>query len=256
MLIITLIAFGILISVAFHLAVALAVIQRIGWNREIIKGMPKKVGVLTSMESSCANFVSGRYPACNLPISHHSMRFKNLHTISCLLDKYRPRQIIEFGSGLTTLLIGSWLNEQNTGQLISIDHSEEWATATREALKQHALTERVRLITTPLKSISDESDDKWYDLPNDIFEDNVFDLIVVDGPPAELAANLQSRLPSVPTLINQIHSKTVIILDDAERTGEQEIIRTWEKLLPAHRLWVHEGLSNLAVFEPDSAKKP
>ena len=65
---------------------------------------------------------------------------------------------------------------------------------------------------------------KWYkldNLPNEIEAD----LLVIDGPPqntAELA-----RYPALPLLHKHLNKNSFIILDDAHRDGEIEIVKRW-----------------------------
>ncbi len=53
----------------------------------------------------------------------------------------------------------------------------------------------------------------------------------MDGPPAYEEEIKYSRYPAVPYFLQQLAEDFTIILDDANRQGEQEIIQRWQKLL-------------------------
>ena len=60
----------------------------------------------------------------------------------------------------------------------------------------------------------------------DAFRDiNEIDLLVVDGPPGSLSEMAGSPAPHV--LESQLAPNAVVILDDADRPGEQGIARRW-----------------------------
>ncbi len=54
------------------------------------------------------------------------------------------------------------------------------------------------------------------------------DLLVVDGPPAYAAGHGLARYPALPVLCDLLAPRATVILGDAERPGEQEVLRRWE----------------------------
>jgi hypothetical protein len=55
------------------------------------------------------------------------------------------------------------------------------------------------------------------------------DLLLVDGPPAYAAGHALARYPALPVLGDRLASGATVVLDDAERPGEQEVLRRWER---------------------------
>ena len=53
-----------------------------------------------------------------------------------------------------------------------------------------------------------------------------FDLAFVDGPPTTLGS--QARYPFIPLLNDKMSSNCIVIIDDAIRQDEKDIISSWE----------------------------
>lgn len=147
----------------------------------------------------------------------------------------KRKNIIEFGSGVSTLYIAKILNK-NGGHLYSVEHDENWITIIKQMLKKENIDETVTFIHAPMrKSTLSLNNLDWYNednLNNVLCNCNKFDLILIDGPLAYNKDHMLSRYPAIPFLINidKIAKESTIILDDIERDGEQIIIKKWEKI--------------------------
>jgi hypothetical protein len=75
------------------------------------------------------------------------------------------------------------------------------------------------------------------------------ELLVVDGPPAYAQGHGLARYPALPVLHDRLAPSATIILDDAERPGEREIIRRWqlETDLSFHQDDARAGLATATV---------
>ena len=85
-------------------------------------------------------------------------------------------------------MIGRLIKRNNlTTNLLSIEHDKNWVNTLQELLKNEELDERVRLVWAPLREceLAVESN-TWYNLEvlNNEVSEKVFDMIIVDGPPA------------------------------------------------------------------------
>ncbi|KIC40151.1 hypothetical protein RA27_15065 [Ruegeria sp. ANG-R] len=102
-----------------------------------------------------------------------------------IIETRKPKLIVEFGSGISTIVIASKLRDVG-GKLISYEHDAEYAENVRHGLTERGLAGfvdlRVRGIT-PTKFL--EYDHRWYDVDLDELPKNA-DLVVVDGPPMPL----------------------------------------------------------------------
>jgi hypothetical protein len=128
------------------------------------------------------------------------------------------RAILECGSGLTTLLLGLLAGRRGVG-VWSLEHLPEWRKRVASALARHDIPE-VHLLLAPLENYGAFT---WYS-PKVPLPAN-FDLVVCDGPPSETQGG---RYGMLPVMRNRIDERTMILLDDAERPSEHQVLRQWQ----------------------------
>ncbi len=135
------------------------------------------------------------------------------------------RKIIEFGSGVSTIVIGRALQRVGGGHLWSLEHDPEYAAESRANAARHGIGDHVTVIDAPLTPLSLPGwEGRWYRreaLPRT----DGLDLMVVDGPP--FTASERARYPAVPMLFDQLRAGAMILLDDADRPQEREIVSRW-----------------------------
>ena len=156
--------------------------------------------------------------------------------LSCLINDVkinRRRTIVEFGSGVSTLVIARAL-EPEQQSLISFEHDPEWAKRVAEQLDRVNLADCCSVVHAPLKACPHSIDGSaWYD--TDIIRDTVgslaVDVVVCDGPPAYSAGHRMSRYPAVPVIREFLSDRYAIYLDDIDRSGERDIVKRWSDLL-------------------------
>lgn len=140
----------------------------------------------------------------------------------------KPSVVVECSSGVSTLVISRMLCKQGFGHLYSLEDSPLYAEKSREILRQHNLSDWATILDAPLTL--DQSETPWYSLkklPDAVLN---IDMLVVDGP---VGANReQARFPALPVLYQRLNKKCLIILDDADRKDEKEIVRRWAKSYP------------------------
>src|SRR5699024_2695244 len=126
------------------------------------------------------------------------------------------------------------LKKNKTGRFLSFEHNHSYFEKTKRLLEECELTEYVDLIYAPLEEVVLENESyRWYSLPYDLIDHMVgkgeLDILLIDGPPA--ATNKQARYPALPMLRKYCNEETVILLDDAAREEEKEILDRWIKLM-------------------------
>lgn len=168
-----------------------------------------------------------------LPFTPAALRpFALAHILNDIVVNQR-REIIEFGAGLSTVLIGRLIVQNRLdARLLSVEHSGVWAKSLQEKLRTEGLNEVVRVIYAPLKATGlSECSCEWYDLEGvgRLREGRRFDMMIVDGPPAWEKGKEMARYPALPVMKAGLCEKHAIYLDDANRPGEQEILRKWEE---------------------------
>lgn len=136
----------------------------------------------------------------------------------------RPGLVVELGSGLSTVVIALALRRTG-GRLVAVDHDEAFAAETRATLEAHGLTEIAQVRVAPLVGGPSAASAPWY--REDALADlAAIDLLIVDGPPAPVAAEV--RYPALPFFWPRLKPGAAVVLDDADRPGEQAVIRRWQ----------------------------
>lgn len=139
-------------------------------------------------------------------------------------------EIVECGSGASTIAIARLLAARGHGRLHSLEHDRGWARETRHRLEAEGIAGSARVLEAPLRPHPlAEPGYEWYDrralaeLPRRI------DLLVVDGPPAGEPALERARYPALPVLAARLRRGATVILDDAGRAGEAWVLDRWRR---------------------------
>lgn len=147
------------------------------------------------------------------------------------IEEHRPRIVVEFGTGASTLVIARALKKWGGGRLISFEQHGDFVDATRGWLSEHGLEADLRAV--PLRRSPEGWPGLWYDhgrLPRPI------DLMLIDGPPWTIHPMTRGAAAS---LFDHIAPGGTVLLDDAARPGERLVARRWRKARPDFdfRLW-------------------
>lgn len=140
----------------------------------------------------------------------------------------RPKCIMECSSGVSTLVVARCLQMNGVGHVYSLEHDREFADKTRVLLKRYGLSNWATVIDAPLKVGTVGT--PWYDedaIPNDL---PPIEMLIVDGPPAVTAP--LARFPALPALMPRLSENHIVILDDADRKDEVEMVNKWTNLFP------------------------
>lgn len=164
-------------------------------------------------------------PGVQLPqMRNHAGSPDFLNLIIEVLDRHQPKVIVEASSGVSSMVISEWLlKHQSNAQHFALENEAFYADLTRQRIRNpHS-----EIIWAPLKSYSIGGKTfEWYDLEQ-LKLDKPIDLLVVDGPPQPLQEH--ARFPALPLLADQLSPNAVLVLDDAIRQSEREIVTLWEK---------------------------
>ncbi len=147
------------------------------------------------------------------------------------IERLRPQVILELGSGSSTVITAATLKKLglNKTRHIAVDHKSEFLEITRRNLQLQGLENRVELWHCPL---SDAQGDEppWYSgIPEKLLKTSV-DLMLVDGPPGALHPH--ARRPAMDVLYDNLSEGAVVLLDDAARNLEREIVAEWKARFP------------------------
>jgi predicted O-methyltransferase YrrM len=166
-----------------------------------------------------------------LPTTEKSLRPFELQFIINEVIINKRKNIIEFGSGISTIIIARLLQHNKLeGKLLSVEHDEEWMNVIQTLLRSEKLGHYVELVHAPL--VESELESKkipWYDKNKINLPNRTFDLVLIDGPPS-FSKNVElSRYFALPFIHNHLSTDNSIMLDDAQRSGEKIVIKKWEK---------------------------
>lgn len=142
------------------------------------------------------------------------------YLVECVQQAMRTTgPILECGSGLSTLLVGI-IAQQRKVPHFALEHTPEWARRVRAALRRCGATNVVVLLS-PLR---DYGEFEWYDPPLASLPSN-FGCVICDGPPGGTRGG---RYGLMPVFGNHLARKCIVLLDDASRPGEQEVLARWQ----------------------------
>ncbi|NCV34999.1 MAG: class I SAM-dependent methyltransferase [Actinobacteria bacterium] len=158
-----------------------------------------------------------------------------------LIMKYRPKLIVELGSGLSTLVIAKSVQQTNDSKVVSIDHSLDYLNETTRLLNEHEI-DSVELIHAPIDMTTNWYSTKW------LTELKEIDLLVIDGPPKALGENVRSG--ALDFFLNRLSPNAVVVIDDAYRPGESKLASDFATKMPLHNLVVLDHEKGTALILP------
>jgi predicted O-methyltransferase YrrM len=151
-----------------------------------------------------------------------------LELVSDHVLTHRPRTVVEFGTGASTLIVARALQLAGVeANFISIEQHEDFAQKTREWLGDYGLSADVRAV--PLVPSPGGWPGLWYD--HDILPDQI-DLMLIDGPPWSIHPFTRG---AAGTLFGRMAVGGTVMLDDGARPGERVVARRWKKMWPNFR---------------------
>jgi len=146
-----------------------------------------------------------------------------LYLLTRIFKEFEVESVLEFGIGQTTVLIDKLAKASGrTVRLESVEHEEEWKNVIASRVS-HQIT------VAPLTGTGTTYGRQFYD--SKVIPTGLFQLMVVDGPPADVQGNRFARNGFADIFAERLAENFVIIVDDAERKGERSLIRLVRKAL-------------------------
>lgn len=170
-----------------------------------------------------------------------------LTVILAYLKTGSPMQVVELGSGVSTLVIGYALKAEGRGKVLSLDHDPAFGQISRRRVENHALSEVVTILDAPLRMVTLQGQTfEWYDMAA---LDNLagIDLLIVDGPPEGVSP--LARYPALPLLYDKLNAGALIVCDDAQRQSEQAIITRWLAEFPLELVEIIDNEKGAVVLQ-------
>jgi predicted O-methyltransferase YrrM len=177
-------------------------------------------------------------PGPYLPWDSGAIRPAGLATVCNDIVLNGRRRVVELGSGVSTVMLARLFHQRRPRdgfRLVAVEHDAGWAGWVIEQLEREGIGSGVSVVLAPLvPHPRAEPGLSWYDEPTltkglrTALQGDPIDLLLVDGPPAHASGMGLARYPALPVLLHQLAPGATVVLDDAERAGEQEVLRRWE----------------------------
>lgn len=170
----------------------------------------------------------------NFSLINSDSNYSFMYVLYKILDKVKPKNILEFSLGQTTKMITQYVDSNKESKLTVIDSNQEWIDIFSNNL---ILSENVHLAFCDLELFKFESTENYhYKNISNIVEDNKFDLIIINGPQGFLSGAydvlIEYPRSDIWDLIDDnLNEEFIIIMDNYNRSGEKNTIRELKKLL-------------------------
>ena len=178
-----------------------------------------------------------------------------LRFLTNVVRHFKPRHILEFGSGLSTLVLARAAAAlAHECRISSLDHDPEFGAAAAESCLNHVNeTCYVAFQTAPLVA-------RWYGdkfvptyliKPKQLASEIPVDLVLIDGPPAVLGG----REGTLYQAMDYVKPGALVLIDDARRREERKALTNWQDMLGSAIEVIElpaftKGLAAIIVHEP------
>lgn len=206
--------------------------------------LPSQIGYLLSLSSLT--------PAYPVFIGEATLDAFTLRALVERIELLRPKVILELGSGASTVLIAAILEKLDLLETrhIAVDHEAFYLERSKHNFARHGFRTKTEFWLCPLE-VDQEGTIPWYGGLIRNLAGAELDLVLVDGPPANTHA--LARSPALPRLAPFLAPGAALILDDAGRDDEKEIIRAWRAEFPEMRVSIGHRGKGFAIFNKPSA---
>ncbi len=183
----------------------------------------------------------------SLPTHGWHLRADALRLIAQIVAEARPRLVLELGSGSSTVLLAHQCANLSGGtRVVSVEESPLFAANTRRLLGRHNLLDRVSIVVSPVVRTRIGH---WRGYCYEMSEAGIAsamageraELALIDGPKSAWTMRGDCRYATLPLIRRWLVDGALVIVDDAHRRRERDIIERWT----AERLF--EPLRSYAV---------
>lgn len=188
------------------------------------------------------------------PITRWALDPRTLVLVMRIMRARRPEVVVEFGSGVSTLLLGQVAREIGA-RLCSFEHDAEWHRRVRAWTAQRGLEDTATTCLAPLRY--DTGDGRtWYDrrVVADALPAAGIGLVLVDGPPR--SAGHHARAGALPAVFERCAEEVTLVMDDCERPEERGIVDEWCAAYPQLRMEIVSFAHDVAILTSLPAGRP
>lgn len=152
-----------------------------------------------------------------------------LYLLYRLLDEMRPRSILELGLGQSTKMIAQYAARNMGVRHTVVEHDQSWVDffQTNSALSESS---QLTMLNLTEQTVADDPAVLRYEGFAESVGHEAYDLILVDGPFGG-AANKYARVDVLDLIPGSLASRFAIIMDDYNRSGEQQTVDAIRQML-------------------------
>ena len=166
----------------------------------------------------------------------HPIPFYTPQSLEVLNSLIQPHwKVLEYGSGHSTI----WYAER-VNKVVSVEHNQTWYNIiSKEAAKKNLVNLDYKLVDRPYNHICNQ------------FEDEYFDLVIVDG---------RDRNKCVQSSIPKVKSKGYLILDNSDRTERYkhsiDLLADWNHTIYPEPSPADYGVTDAPIWWTTIYQKP
>lgn len=144
-----------------------------------------------------------------------------------LLGVLRPRSVLEFGAGASSVVVAMALRRNGTGRLTTVEHAPQYSAQSWERVRSERDLD-ARLIPAPLVlRLSLKGLLYQYEVTPDFQARAPYDFVVVDAPPG-----VCGRDTTLYQVLPYLERGATLMLDDTARVQEHTVVNRWLRACP------------------------
>jgi predicted O-methyltransferase YrrM len=157
------------------------------------------------------------------PQDEYAIAWQGMQFLARLVEVVRPRRVIEFGSGCSTVVLAE-LVRRCGGRVLSFDHKRKFARRSAAVLSERGLDQIAKVVRRPLTlrryglKLLPAYNIYW----EQIQDFTACEVAFVDGPPGWIG-----REPTLYELFPRMALGGWIVVDDTNRRSERRWLETW-----------------------------
>ena len=157
-----------------------------------------------------------------------------------LCDATRPAAVLEFGSGVSTVVFAALAHTAGwPTRIVSIEESPVDAERTRQLLRHYGVADRATVIVAP---VEEQTLDGWRGFTYRTDEQAIAnalhgvrpDFLFLDGPASWLLRRRDCRYGTLLVAMRYAASGALFVADDAFRRRERGILKRWNAIEGVH----------------------
>ena len=156
-----------------------------------------------------------------------------LHVDSCkflatLIRKYHLKNVLEFGSGFSSLMIANEIKHSTDHRLVSIDNSQYYSQIAQQYLAKNNIKANIEFYTLPIRPrIYHKKILLFYAIPQGFWSNfDRFDLVLIDGPHHDFG-----REAGFYEAFYRLKIGGIAVIDDSNRRSmEMVYAKKWQQI--------------------------